>query len=507
MNKGGGSLFSLGVGNGNIPFQPYKPPTSFGGSLGFTPPAGNNPLFVPKSQLNVGGLVKPTGINPTNAQNSQTNTGAASSSIDYNANPYYLRPRETQTQYNTRIATLNGSQNNGQTTGGTGSSQNNNQSQTFPGLVQKVSSMSSQPSPQYTAAYNAYQKDVANLNQSRLNEANTLAANAENPIPLEFQQGRAQVLQSQYQQQQDAYAQQAAADIAAATAATGQQTAQLGGAEAAAGVATPQVGAYGQTFYNPLTGQTTGGTAGVSSSDPFYATLQGYANDLANNQPGAVPSSISGNSVLWNQVLQMAKQINPNFNYNAAVGAGNAQTSNVQTGGTAATTANQGVYNNALSSLTNYQNMAANIKSFGTQLQSNMTTAGINPTASQWANKTLNDLQSQFSSAGYSVFNANIQGLQARVSDLLNTGEIPSSATAGAQAIVNGNITLGAMTATLNQINNEASAIVSNQQSIANKAFTNIQRGARAVTSGGGNTVTAGGISFTKNAQGEWVTQ
>ncbi|MDE2015928.1 MAG: hypothetical protein KGI72_05395 [Patescibacteria group bacterium] len=353
-------------------------------------------------------------------------------------------------------------------------SQNQQQSPTFPGLVSELQTKSSQPSAAFTGAQTIAKQALQQLAESRLNEANALAANANNAIPLEFQQGRGQVLQNQYQQQQNALAQEYSGAISAESAGTAQQQAELSGLGAAANVIQPQVGAYGQTFYQPINAGA-GGAAGVSPTDPFYNTLQSYAQMLVNNQGGAIPSSVSGNPVLWNQVLGMAQSINPNFNYNTATGVGAAQQYNAQTGGTASTSANLGIYQKALSDLANYQNMANNIKSFGSQLLNNITTAGINPASAQYANMTLNALQTQFSNAGYAAFNANIQGLQARVSDLLNTGEIPSSATAGAQAIVNGNINLGAMEATLNQINNEANAIVQNQSSIAKNAYANIQ--------------------------------
>ncbi len=265
-----------------------------------------------------------------------------------------------------------------------------------------------------------------------------------------------------------------------------QQTAQ-GAYEKAAGLLAPVPGvAYGtQTFIPQNAGQPTGSTEPVSPSDPFYAQMQTYASALVNNQPASIPSSVSGNPALMAQLLTMAQQINPSFNFNTAAGIGAAQQSNAEMGGTASVSANQNVYNNALSTLTQYQQMAANIKSFGDQLVSNMQTAGINPSSAQYANMTLNELQTQFSNSGYAVFNANIQGLQARVASLLQTGEIPTSATGAAQQVINGNISLSAMQATLQQINNEADAIVSNQSKIAQTAYGNIQNNASASTTAG----------------------
>lgn len=513
---------------GFAPQTPNLKITSGGAGFGGQTNAGN--IIAPAAKPPVKGVISVKKANTNNnQQNLNANKTPSSGSLlnvanpIYQKNPLWMRPGETQAEYNARVSKLSGA---GGTGGGSDNTQNNagtppppantntnsSASQNFPSLVKTVSNMAAQPTAAFTQAQNTANQALQQLEQSRMNEAQALSANAQNAIPLEFQQGRAQVLQTQYQQQQNALAQQYSGAIAAEQAATGQQQTQLGGAEAAVTATTPQLGQYGQAYYQPLSAGATGASAGVAPTDPFYQVLQSYAQDLVNNQPGAVPSSISGNSVLWNQVLQMAQKINPNFNYNASVAGGAAQQSNIQTGGTASTTANQNIYNTALSNLANYQNMASNIKSFGDQLLNNMNTAGINPLLSQYANMTLNQLQTQFSSTGYATFNTNIQGLQARVSDLLNTGEIPSSATAGAQAIVNGNINLNAMEATLNQVNNEANAIVQNQASIAKNAYSNIQANTGTGTGGGnagikeGTTESVGGYNFVyKN--GQWVTQ
>lgn len=286
-------------------------------------------------------------------------------------------------------------------------------------------------------------------------------------------QGNAQALTAQGQQQ-------TGYNEAAGQSLTGQSTAQSA-LSSAAGLATPQFGAYGQTSYNPLTGASNSGGAGVSPSDPFYQTLQTYANLLATGQGSAIPSSITGNSVLNAQIQQMATQINPSFNNNTAAGQASAQQNNASVAGSAQTNANQTVYSNAVSDLAQTTAAVSAIDSFGTQLIQNMSNPaangglGINPSSSQWGNLTLSQLQQQFNSPQYAQFNTNLQGLQARISALLGTGEIPSAATAGATAIVNGNATPAAMQATLNQIANEGAALIQSKAQIASSAYQNIQ--------------------------------
>lgn len=303
---------------------------------------------------------------------------------------------------------------------------------------------SSQPSTQYTnltsAAQNAYQT-AGNTNQViGQNEANDL----HNPnYSLDTGVGLAGLIQQNYGLQGQNDLTQAQGLTSLANTANTQQGLQQSGLAATASAAAP-VSQFG-VLTNPTTGQ-------------------------AISPDGGLNAAVQGGQIQ---------------------GAQNAAATNAATQGTAAITASNSVYQSAVSNLANVQNMAQNIQSFGTQLLGNMDQLGIR-TNSTLANQTLNALQSQFSSPQYAQFNANIQGLQARVSALLGTGEIPTSATAGAQAIINGNITPAAMESTLNQINSEASAIVQNQASIATSAFKNIQSsgsqssGSTASTSGFG---------------------
>lgn len=120
---------------------------------------------------------------------------------------------------------------------------------------------------------------------------------------LDTQVGRAGLIQNNVGVQADALAKQGAA--------------YLQGAQAAA----PQLGQYGQTYYNPTTGTTASGSgSAVSPTDPLYPVLQQYAKLYASGQQGAIPGSITSNPVLNAQVLAMAQQINPSFNYNNATG-------------------------------------------------------------------------------------------------------------------------------------------------------------------------------------------
>lgn len=162
-------------------------------------------------------------------------------------------------------------------------------SQLIGGLGGTSSYAAGQGATQEQQAYDAAQQYLQQLQQSQSNEANTVAGIKSQPIPLEFQQGQAQVVQSQYQQQQAALASALQGEAAlgglganvlgtgvqgygtgANAALTGQSLAQQG-LGAAGALASPQFPAYTSAGYNPVTGtySTVGG--GQYGSGPAAA--------------------------------------------------------------------------------------------------------------------------------------------------------------------------------------------------------------------------------------------
>ena len=227
-----------------------------------------------------------------------------------------------------------------------------------------------------------YEQSIKNVQSLRDQETQGVMDLGGRPMTAGSMQGQAGTLMTGYQNK-------IGNELALANAAlTGGQQ-QLSGLQSAQGAMQPQLGGYGQTYYNPLSafGGNQGG-AGVSTSDPFYATMQTYANLLANNQGASIPSSITGNSVLNAQLLQMAKQINPNFNPNVASGIGSAQSS------TAATqTAQVQQWTSALQQGQNLQS----------QLNDLITTFGLNPADLNAANAGIQKIASNVSSPQYKM--------------------------------------------------------------------------------------------------------
>jgi len=157
---------------------------------------------------------------------------------------------------------------------------------TFGNAVGTLAQTSSQTNPAYDQAVTDYQKAQQSLQESQTNEANTLALNSENPIPLEFQQGRGQVIQTQYLSQQDALAKEMTAAQGLGQIGTAQQGTQQSGLGTAAGLVSPTQVPYSNQYLSPVTGQpvggggTTGGTALSSLPQQAQSAVQSYAQQV-----------------------------------------------------------------------------------------------------------------------------------------------------------------------------------------------------------------------------------
>lgn len=236
----------------------------------------------------------PTSVGTSTPQFNQTGTSAGSGTgggqapVGYSYNGAgQLVPTssisQTQGAGGSSVTDLNASGNPNTATGST-----------FNNDVGTESQIASQPSAAFTQAQATAQQALSDLNASKQNEANSLALNSENPIPLEFQQGRGQILQNQYTQQQEALASEYQGAAALEGAGTAQQTAQQNGLQGAAGLVAPQPGQnpVSQSF-NPATGQYSGlaansaGGAGGSAQSALanVGTLEGAESAGASQVP------------------------------------------------------------------------------------------------------------------------------------------------------------------------------------------------------------------------------
>lgn len=223
------------------------------------------------------------------------------------------------------------------------------------------------------------------------------------------------------------------------------------------------------------------GTAGSLTSPqlggigqvPFSPDTLNQGNILGTTQPGGIAAA--GNIL---GQLQGATA--------AGAAPGQAAAANTTTSGTAATNSYAGIYNTANTNAANYSQQQSAINAVGSQALNLLAplTSSVNPSSSQFINARLNQLNTQFSSPQYAAFNTAIQSLQARITQALNAGEIPTTATSNAQAIANGNITVGALASTLQQVDAEMSAFVKTQTDLANSAKSQMTGGQGTSTSG-----------------------
>lgn len=279
-----------------------------------------NPVTLPKTQ----GILPPTGL----AVKSHTVNNVDGSSTTQTYHPPTNTAKVSQatpqsTAYTTTPPEVNPNANfQGNTIGAqSGTQAPAPATPTFSGLVGNLAGFGSQPSEvqkgSLSTAQNSadtYNRIQKQLEQSRMNEANAEATNRLNPIPIGDQTGREAVIRNQYLAQQNALAAEAqgATNLysSALSSATTGQGQQIDATKSAAGYASPIISAQGQANYG-IGGQ---GGGQVTPDNPFYKTLDSYAQQAANGQYGSIPSSITSNPVLNAQMNQMAKVYNPNYN-------------------------------------------------------------------------------------------------------------------------------------------------------------------------------------------------
>lgn len=180
-------------------------------------------------------------------------------------------------------------------------------------------------------AYDDYQKAVNELNTLKQQIAQQQGGIESQAIPLEFQQGREQVLNRQYASMLDAAQQKVnQAQAALGYQISGVQTQQAGynqagglgnqaqgltqqGITSALGYTQPVQVQYGTPLVNPQTGQVLGGTG---TTGDVSSTINYWANQIATNKASIndVPATITGNIQLKTQLQQAIQGINPSYN-------------------------------------------------------------------------------------------------------------------------------------------------------------------------------------------------
>lgn len=296
--------------------------------------------------------------------------------------------------------------------------------------------------------------------------ANT-TANQQNALATGEQaalQGTAQQLTAQNQAAN-------ASNAAAGQSLTGQgQT--YGALQSAASLAQPSTAAYGQTTFNPVTGQYTDG-GGLPAS-----VLQQYASMAANGQYSAIPASITGNPVLSAQLNQAAAAINPNYNpiTSAAIGQGQAavasapygaQANNINTQNTtgtniAASGATQAVqqYNALNAANTTFDNQASQVLSVLQQGSLNGSIPDVN--------KAINQLGGKLGSTQVQALSSSLTELGAAYTNLLSSnGGTPTAQDQQALAALSPNSSAAQIATSIAQLKAAAQIKLQSQQALA----------------------------------------
>jgi hypothetical protein len=231
----------------------------------------------------------------------------------------------------------------------------------------------------------------------------------------------------------------------------------------------PSVVGFGQGVYTPpvVTPENPTGGSGAASSgstisptDPFYPTLQSYAQMAANGQMSSIPTSITGNSVLNAQLNEMAKAINPNYNPVVSSAESAATASNVETTGTATTNAANTGYTAANQEYNN--NVASYTALTGI---SNQVTSTLENYANSGSltdmNAAINTLQGHLSNPDYQKFITAIGNAQASYQSILgSSGVTPTKADQDALSALNPNSSASTIVAALNQLSSDAHALI-----------------------------------------------
>lgn len=349
---------------------------------------------------------------------------------------------------------------------------------TFQGLLSTVAQQGSQPSAiqqqatdQSKQAFGGTQDYIKQLEQNRAEEATALKEVAGQPIPLGDITGQQQAASSYYAQKQAALGSAAQAEsslyspaLSGATTAQGQQ---FGASQAAASHAQPQLGAFGQGYYNPLDPNSGAGGPNSGALNPLN-NVDSLAQQILNGQISPAQANAMGGSVpnfqgVLNQAILKA---NPKANLAQLQGSYDARQSNTTTAGTAATNAAAAAYGQFFGPSLSVGQQLANVEGLGNLLVTTATGSQINPFAPQFANQTIGQLRSQLSDEGQARFNSTLAAFQGAASTLLanSSGQIPTDISANIAAISNGNLSLGALKAMVDQAQQEGRIKAQNAQ-------------------------------------------
>ncbi len=291
-----------------------------------------------------------------------------------------------------------------------------NQQQTgpvFPAVTQRLVSLASAPSEQFTQAQEQYQKANEQLQQLRT-EAAQQGANIEGSrTNLKEAGGEQGILQRLVAGKEAALTGEMTAAQAAAATATAQQQAQQAGIGTAAGLIQPQLAGFNQQAFIPSTGQ-------FSGSDQLNNAVSDIAQRVANNtmtyQQGL--ANLSGYGQAGVNALNQA--LGGGFNVNLSAATGASQTSQAQQAQAYISSANQA-------------------RNLGTQLTQLINQAGINPNDVNAVNTLVQKISTNLSDPNYQTFQNLVNDLASVYASILTPagGNVTDMVRSTSQSLLN----------------------------------------------------------------------
>lgn len=332
-------------------------------------------------------------------------------------------------------------------------------------------------------------KAASDLTAFRQGTSQKIADIKSDPIPLEFQQGRAQVVQQASAEKEAAMSQ----GIQNLIQARGQDLTAL---QQAAALAAPIQVAPGTTAYSPVTGDSVAGGLGgytdYQAAQNFFGLQSQYPDAKIQYNPALTPQ----------QNLQNAQQVlssSPTYQ-KSTYGVPGQQS----IAGATSVNANVAGYTDAYQ---NYQNLTSQLsyaEGNADNLLNIMQTAGINPQDARFVSKPINDIKRQLSSPQQQAFDVALKETQGAFASILfqGGGTVPTETTNAYNILLNPNASLGAVNAAIEQLKRAGQLRLQSVGSQVNTYASNLPGNG---SSGGSGTIQAGGYTFVKDASGNWV--
>lgn len=258
----------------------------------------------------------------------------------------------------------------------------------------------------------------------------------------------------------------------------------------------PALGQYGQTYYDPMNP----GSAGAGAS----ALTSGWADYLAGGgDPSQVPATVSGNAVLWQQTLQAAKQKNPGFDVNSAMGAAQArQTTAGLTSGLAGSQANTEIVQKGKQEVANMEAALTTADQNVQNLLGIMQQSGINNYNLVPLNSIANKVRANLSDSAVLQYQTLLAGTRALLTSVfISRGLAPTDAAAQADQTLAKSTTVQALFDQYNAAKSEAANLIQNKKLQIQQA----EQSLNSQTQGGGSgqTTQINGRTYQK-VQGGW---